>query len=74
MTWFGKEDLDEKFITDNCKYRNIKYVVETNKEECENSRSKDKIPTSVKLSRSYKSRADEKGSEFFRVIFELIRY
>ena len=39
MTRFDKKELDEKFIADNGKYRNIKCVVETNKEECENSRT-----------------------------------
>ena len=42
VTRFNKEKLDEKFITDNRKYRNIKCVVETNKEECENSRTSSK--------------------------------
>ena len=36
---FDKNKLDEKFITDNHQYRNIKCVVETNKEEYENSRT-----------------------------------
>ena len=31
MTQFDKKELDEKFITDNRKYRNIKCVVETRK-------------------------------------------
>ena len=39
MTQFDKKELDEKFITDNRKYRNIKCVVETNKEECGNSKT-----------------------------------
>ena len=42
VTRFDKKELDEKFITDNRKYRNIKCVVETNKEECENSRTSSK--------------------------------
>ena len=36
---FDKNKLDEKFITDNHQYRNIKCVVETNKEEYENSKT-----------------------------------
>ena len=32
MTRFDKKQLDEKFITDNSKYRNKEIVVETNKE------------------------------------------
>ena len=39
VTLFDKKELDEKFITDNRKYRNIKCVVETNKEECGNSKT-----------------------------------
>ena len=39
MTQFDKKELDEKFITDNRKYRNIKCVVETNKEESGNSKT-----------------------------------
>ena len=36
---FDKKELDQKFITENRKYRNIKCVVEANKEECENSKT-----------------------------------
>ena len=36
---FDKNKLDEMFITDNHQYRNIKCVVETNKEEYENSKT-----------------------------------
>ena len=32
-----KKELDKKFITDNCKDRKKKLVVETNNGECENS-------------------------------------
>ena len=39
ITQFDKKELDEKFITDNRQYRNIKCVVETNKEECGNSKT-----------------------------------
>ena len=51
VTRFDKKELDEKFITDNRKYRNIKCVVETNKEECENSRtSSQKVKSLLPLS------------------------
>ena len=51
VTRFDKKELDEKFITDNRKYRNIKCVVETNKEECENSRtSSQKVKSPLLLS------------------------
>ena len=53
VTRFNKKTLDEKFITENRRYRNIKCVVETNKEECENSRtSSQKLKSSVPLSYS----------------------
>ena len=39
MTRIHKKELDEKFITDNRKYRKKKLVVETNSGECENSRT-----------------------------------
>ena len=48
---FDKKELDQKFITENRKYRNIKCVVETNKEECENSRtSSQKVKSPLPLS------------------------
>ena len=51
VTRFDKKELDEKFITDNRKYRNIKCVVETNKEQCENSRtSSQKVKSPLLLS------------------------
>ena len=51
VTRFDKKELDEKFITDSRKYRNIKCVVETNKEECENSRtSSQKVKSLLPLS------------------------
>ena len=48
---FDKKELDQKFITENRKYRNIKCVVETNKEECENSKtSNQKVKSPLLLS------------------------
>ena len=51
MTRFDKKQLDEKFITDNSKYRNKEFVVETKEEECEISRrSSEKIKPPLPLS------------------------
>ena len=51
MTRFDKKELHEKYITDNRKYRYIKCVVETNKKECENSKtSSQKVKSPLPLS------------------------
>ena len=51
MMKIQKKELDEKFITDNCKYRKKKTVVETNSGECENSRkSNQQVKSSLPLS------------------------
>ena len=51
VTRFDKKELNEKFITENRKCGNIKCVVETNKEECENSRtSSQKVKSPLPLS------------------------